>query len=850
MAIINFTTRTAPKSTNASGGGSYISVTGDSSNAINAKYADLAGWAQYAGQLADTHTIFGLPYNGTQDVNGDASIWGTLEVGGYTQLHDYLQVDKGLNVNVDASIGRHLYVGKDASFNGNVQVRDKLTTKDLTVTGQLNVFEMVIDQIKSVGGAIMLTPADGFKIDWFEINDNEDGYYLYWLAEDGEKEIANQWVPGDFALCKDFNNPYNPAYYWTKVVGAGTDIYTQTGSGSVDEHLGSPERRKYNYIEIIESGPADECDGIVMPAIGQNIVQCGFDDRELNDRDKRPERQSAIYISAYEGMDTLAPPFYAHYRLINRVDQGLQPFRASYFDRDSAEFVGTFKVQDGGQIKDVSAFIGEKITNLQSGVPYIDETTKRWMIWDNETRTYKDSSVLAEGKDGSRGKDGSNGINGKDAIEWTAEWTDTAGQPTTNIFTTGDDGKVPSSEVKTLKVYGTRNGSRVPMKDASTYINGSGLPAHNVSIGNFTLDTTDNSFTCEIDIDRNSYQKVDAVSGERYIAPSSGSAYFMVSDGTSQHILQEDVFVNISAYFHKFAVDVSSFRSEYEEFKTSADGDITNLKSEINQKADEINLRVVQKALNDASAKIRATGIDIQNGTIEMQADNFTLKNTDEQLVLSADAKGNLQVAGDITANSLKLGPGTLITGSYQLPSLAEGECMMYNLHNNYIGRAGQQYWLTCGATDKIHTYGSDHWLTSLDVTMVDLMIFGYGEKVGNKSETHWYVQNRTSPTLMGTFTVSVINGTATATWVNTPFGRGFSVSRTAKGRYYIQDYFGLDLFERQQHLFYTFTSKRGGNRTLQVGINGYDSNGVYVVQTFNGSDLEDGDFMVKIEYI
>lgn len=85
-------------------------------------------------------------------------------------------------------------------------VSTNITTEYLTVTKQAHFFELIIDKIKSAGGAVILSPADGFKIDKVEIANNSPRYYnLLWKTNDGDKAIENMWEVGDQALCQTFN---------------------------------------------------------------------------------------------------------------------------------------------------------------------------------------------------------------------------------------------------------------------------------------------------------------------------------------------------------------------------------------------------------------------------------------------------------------------------------------------------------------------------------------------------------------------------------------------------------------------------------------------------------------------
>jgi len=49
--------------------------------------------------------------------------------------------------------------------SNNITNSDTIKTKNLEVTGTAHFFELIIDKIKSAGGAVMFTPADGFVVD-------------------------------------------------------------------------------------------------------------------------------------------------------------------------------------------------------------------------------------------------------------------------------------------------------------------------------------------------------------------------------------------------------------------------------------------------------------------------------------------------------------------------------------------------------------------------------------------------------------------------------------------------------------------------------------------------------------
>lgn len=400
----------------------------------------------------DTHNIWGQPFNGTEDVSGNLYNVGSITASGniqtegdiiIRQLDEENQVvndgdltisvkdkaatfsgkdkytfdgaiegtDIKANGNLDvtgASTMNGVTVNGDAAFNKNIKVKgqsklndvssnnitnsDTIKTKNLEVTGSAHFFELIIDKIKAAGGAVLFTPANGFKVDIVE--SVTDGYKLYWQADDGSGNQAdNMWKVNDQALCMSFNQAkegtnhnISNKYYWSLV----TAVSDTNQPVSIKE-------KKYHYIVISTVTK----DGTVNPEIGDTIAMLGY--RGTDDK----KRQSAIYISAYTSLDKgLTAPLLAQYQGIN--DFNLESHRQSYFDAVGAKFVGNFEVSNGQTIED---YINNKIDGAKSVAPYIG-ANGNWFIWDSDTKAYKDSGVKAEGKDGASG---TNGTNGKDA---------------------------------------------------------------------------------------------------------------------------------------------------------------------------------------------------------------------------------------------------------------------------------------------------------------------------------------------------------------------------------------------------------------------------------------------------
>lgn len=253
----------------------------------------------------------------------------------------------GTTANI-TTINSNNIVNTDTIKTNNLVNTDTIKTKNLEVTGSAHFFELIIDKIKSAGGSIMLTPADGFEVE--KIKSMANNITLYWRCQDGNgKQRDNMWKVNDQALCMSFNQAtvgtshnVNNKYYWCLV----TDVSDNNNPIEIDGQF-------YNYISISRFDSV----GVVNPEVGDSIVMCGY-------RGTDDARQSAIYISAYSSLDEgLTAPVFAQYQGIN--DFNLQSHRKSYFDANSAKFIGEFEASDGQNIIDI---INNKISDSEASI--------------------------------------------------------------------------------------------------------------------------------------------------------------------------------------------------------------------------------------------------------------------------------------------------------------------------------------------------------------------------------------------------------------------------------------------------------------------------------------------------
>ena len=278
--------------------------------------------------------------NGTLDLNGSESISGGLTVSGDTSL-------KNLTVSGDTSLKNTTVTDL---FSNNITNNETIKTKDLLVTGSAHFFELIIDKIKAAGGAVILTPADGFAVD--AVEEIEGGYRLFFRSDDENGNgIMNMWKVNDQALCKSFNRAkvgtqYNVSNknYWTLVTGVDEKPVKAVCSDGLQHDC--------HYIDISTS----VFEGTVDPEVGDEIVMLGY--RGTDD----PQRQSAIYISAYQSIDKgLVAPLFAEYRGIN--DFSLEKHRYSFIDANGATFIGTLKVTNGQTVED---YVSGQTTELKN----------------------------------------------------------------------------------------------------------------------------------------------------------------------------------------------------------------------------------------------------------------------------------------------------------------------------------------------------------------------------------------------------------------------------------------------------------------------------------------------------
>ena len=333
-------------------------------------------------ELNETHLIFGQPFNGTQDVSGDltnaqniTASGGDLTIKTETDAEGEIggnivadgNISAGGNVSgvkfigdVDAdnvttnSITANYgtiseLLGDELNFDSaefDTVASNSITTEVLNVTKSAHFFQLIIDKVKAAGGAIILSAADGFKVDKVvrSTSNGIDYYYLCWKASDGTNSRQNMWLIGDQALCQTFNQLGSNIlsknkFYWAVVTSAGV----RTLEGEI-----------YNYIQI----SSNDYSGGLSPEVGDEIVMLGS-------RNSNTNRSNAIYISAYNSLDpSLTAPLICQYKGI--VNYSLRDFKHSYLAANGNVLTGTLKVSSGQTVEElVESSVGTEIYKLE-----------------------------------------------------------------------------------------------------------------------------------------------------------------------------------------------------------------------------------------------------------------------------------------------------------------------------------------------------------------------------------------------------------------------------------------------------------------------------------------------------
>lgn len=237
-----------------------------------------------------------------------------------------------------------------------------LTVRDLTVTGVAHFFKLIIDELKSVGGMVMITAANAtiYRVETL----SNGNYKCYFRSTDGDRRIYNQFEVGDGAICQTFDvaegTSYNVSnkYYWRRV----TDVGNETIDG-VETH----------YITLSYN---DCASGSGTPAAGDEVAQLGYYATGTLSDDQKA-RQSAIVISSYNSNDPgVKAPYFAQYSGINDFD--LASHRLNWIARNGIQMTGVFKSIVDGQERNIIDILDDLANQFEAIKGQVDNKFDIW----------------------------------------------------------------------------------------------------------------------------------------------------------------------------------------------------------------------------------------------------------------------------------------------------------------------------------------------------------------------------------------------------------------------------------------------------------------------------------------
>lgn len=250
--------------------------------------------------------------------------------------------------------------------NGKLVARD-VTTKNLEVTGAAHFFQLIIDQVRSVGGRVVLSCA---SCEVRKVIEYTDYYRVFFVAEDDGSQVTNEWAVGDLAICQSFNvgsgthENVSNKYYWRKVVGGSWTARSYTWDNA----------RKYYCIDLSKATGEYDPDSNAVPAVGDSLVQLG----NVSDYD----RSSPLVLSAYDDgwLDTgIAAPSIAQYFGvgIDAADRwNLAKCRYTWFARNGNQITGNLRVVTESGVQEVTEYVSSEIASQTESIVETKVTEK------------------------------------------------------------------------------------------------------------------------------------------------------------------------------------------------------------------------------------------------------------------------------------------------------------------------------------------------------------------------------------------------------------------------------------------------------------------------------------------
>lgn len=460
------------------------------------------------------------------------------------------------------------------------------TTENLVVTKEAHFFKLVIDELLSNKGAIIISSANCTAELVVPDPDNVQSptyfdVYFSTVDRDGN-DVSNPWRVNDQAICMTFNiggagtfEHVSNRYYWRLVTAVESNVEYPAGSGAT-------------YHRVRLSNVSGEYEGSTTPDVGDDIVQLGY---RGNDADYR---KSAIILSAYPTMDAaVTPPSLCFYQGISTF--ALSDYRKTYMDAANNDFYGNFRVYADGSWKNITTIFASE-AGLQEEVSHREAADQALangysqlkMSWNKISQSVFSLVNIANKSSFTQTDtttEWASDING-DAI--VANTTFASYKPKEMVVSFDYDYTTyPSQGVQSIVVFG--------------YINGSSTRSFEINISI----ASDGSVTATKTIGGNN---VD---------------YDVTVDGTTGH-------VNVTF--------------------NNGGNNINSVNVHISPQWGVITIENIIVADTDESHSFKRTGIDVTQGTIVCIGENFIWKDQNNNNLLWLDSGGNANFTGVITA--------------------------------------------------------------------------------------------------------------------------------------------------------------------------------------------------------
>lgn len=450
-----------------------------------------------------------------------------------------------------------------------------LELDNLFVRGNMTVNELTVNEIKAVGGDLLVTLGD---MKCTKVETLADGYKCYFDTEDGTK--YNEFVVNDMAICQQFDGK-NVKRYWRKVNEVGRD-----------------------YIVLSK----DVCEpNSSEPGEGDTILQLGHMYEADPDYNlQMDERRNAIYISA-KGMNA---PRLTFYKGIDEFTLADDPVAGVVRERvviggEQTKFVGTIYQTSNTGIVRVPVYKGLWVSG--NTYYYYDQVSHNGSLW----ICMKPDGTTAEPKDEEDDwqKQVSKGEAGTPSDD-VAKWVEITGDRLFLYETPDDSGTpTPSTISLTANVHGMTNPSFEWTRLDTGVIMGthSSLEVFYTSLnkGQRTLSlrcTVTNSDGGEYYDDVQLAKLFNGAEGADayYVDLSNGTAAIPYDESGNPKIVISEIYTDVMAYHGINAISIKNMT-------------IKSVKGTATAHVDLASNRVYLDTLNSTTAEI-TIGVTLEDG--------------------------------------------------------------------------------------------------------------------------------------------------------------------------------------------------------------------------------------------